>query len=372
MKAHIVSNCLALAVALSFNAHAVELPYLEENGGEGEKSISMLKEAYASTSPEDLGDGIQVGTLDTPGVEAAVKAFIADDKAEKYQNLDSFLIWKDGKLVFEMYNRNGRVDSPHYTMSVTKTMTSVVLARAIQLGLLGMDDLDKPVIDFMPEIDRGKIQKGVETITLRDALFMKSGLRFKEKNFDRKLKEVKQDYFQKLFENTDPITAASKEYKYTGLNPSMIMMIIDIKTGGKVEDFIKKEVADKIGAKYTWGTANGIPKCGAGSHFTSRSLLKVGTAILQEGKYAGEQWLSPDYVKLIMDTNKGQGYFYYFHNRRKFTDKEKVNFISGIGAGGQYMSIYPNEKMVIVATSTKSKIGGPLDVIKDHFSNLFQ
>lgn len=372
MKTRILSNCLALVAALSFNAHAAGLPYLGKGGGDGGKPTAMLKEAYASTSPEDLGDGIQVGTLDTPGAEAAVKAFIADDKAGKYQNLDSFLIWKEGKLVFEMYNRNGRVDSPHYTMSVTKTMTSVVLARAIQLGLLSIDDLDKPVIDFMPEIDRERIQKGVETITLRDALFMKSGLRFKEKNFDRKVKGDKQDYFQKIFENTDPITEESKKYKYTGLNPAMIMMIIDIKTGEKVEDFIKNEVADKIGAKYTWGTSHGIPKCGAGSHFTSRSLLKIGVAILQGGKYAGEQWLSPDYVKLIMDTNKGQGYFYYFHNRRKFTSKEKVNFISGIGAGGQYMSIYPDEKMVIVATSTKSKIGGPLNVIKDHFANFFE
>jgi len=311
-----------------------------------------------------------VGTLNAPGTEAAVKAFIADDKAGKYQNLDSLLIWKEGKLVFEMYNREGAVDTPHYMMSVTKTLTSVTLARAIQLKLLSIDDLDKPVIDFMPKIDRSKIQKGVDTITLRDALFMKSGLRFKTKHLDRTLRESKQEYFQKLFENTNPITKESKTYKYSGVNPSMIMMILDIKTGGDVKAFIKKEVCGVVGANYTWSDANGIPKCGAGSSFTSRSLIKIGTAVLHGGKYNGKQWLSPDYVKLIMDTNKGKGFFYYFHNRHKFTAGDKVNFISGIGAGGQYMSIYPNDELVIVATSSKSKIGCPLNAINDHFAKL--
>jgi CubicO group peptidase (beta-lactamase class C family) len=143
-----------------------------------QKLLTDLPTAYVSTSPEDLDDGLQVGVLDFSGTTEAVAALVADDKAGKYQNLDSLLLWKDGKLIFEMYNRGGRVDGPHYAMSVTKTLTSVTLARAIQLGLLGMDDLDKPVISFMPQIDRSKVGSGIESITLRNVLFMKSGLRF--------------------------------------------------------------------------------------------------------------------------------------------------------------------------------------------------
>ena len=141
--------------------------------------MSDLIEAYVSTSPENLKDGLLVGEMNVKGTSDAVKAIIADDKAGKYDKLDSLLLWKDGKLIFEMYTRKGRVDLPHYTMSVTKTVTSMLLARFIQLGLLKMGDLDKPIIDFMPEIDRSKIQPGVDGITLRDALFMKSGIRFK-------------------------------------------------------------------------------------------------------------------------------------------------------------------------------------------------
>lgn len=365
MRKYIRYISLAQAAVLSLGLNATELPYL----GDGDlKSIPPLEEAYTSTSPEDLGDGIEVGTLDAPGAEAAVKAFLADDKADKYENLDSLLIWKDGKLIFEMYNRKGRVDAPHYMMSVTKTMTSVVLARAMQLGFLSVDDLDKPVIDFMPEIDRTKIQKGVDTITLRDVLFMKSGLRFKVKHFDRKAKGEKLAYFQQIFENTEPVTPESKTYKYTGLNPSIIHMIIDIKTGG-VQDFIKKEFGEKMGANYRWADSHGLPMGGAGSKFTSRFLIKCGVAVLNGGKHEGKQWLSADYVKLITDTNKGNGFFYYFHNRQVF-GSEKTNFISGNGAGAQYMSVYPHDNIVISATSSGSDMRSPLRAIEAHFVDI--
>ena len=340
-----------------------------------QKKLPDLTKTYFSTSPQDLDDGLDVGILDLPGTREAIKALVADDKVGKYSNLDSILLWRDGKLIFEMYNRRGRVDAPHFTMSITKTLTSVTLGRAIQVGLLKMEDLDKPVISFMPEIDRSKIQAGVETITMRDALYMKSGLRFPEKNFPQTLgKEYpRQKYFQKLFEETAPITPKSKQYKYSGTDPSLIMMIIDIKTQGTVQKFIAKEVAGKFGAIYCWDDQGcGIPKCGAGSSFTSRSLLKIGATIIQGGKHNGEQLLSAEYVKLIMDRKKGEGYFYHFHNRRKKTAGKDIFFISGIGAGGQYMATFPELNIVAVATAHNQKqINLPLNAILEHLIPLF-
>jgi len=374
---------LSGALALTLPLHAAELPRLPKGlepqnlNYQEQKKLPDLAEPYASTAPQNLGDGLPVGKLDRPGTQEAVAALIADDKAGKYSDLHSILIWKDGKLIFEYYNRRGRVDAPHYLMSITKTFTSVTLARAIQRGLLTMADLDKPVVSFMPEIDRSKIQPGVDTITMRDALMMKSGLRW-EGN-DNKLEAMgagnpKQKYFQQLFEKTAAITAQGKEYKYAGTDPSIIMMILDIKTQGKVQDFIKTELAGKFGTPYIWEDQGcGIPKCGAGASFTSRGLIKIGSAIIQGGKYNGEQLLAPDYVKEIMAANKSHGYFYYFHNENKLAPDKKIDFISGVGAGGQYMSIFPGLNIVAVATAdNKKEIKLPLDAIMDHLMPLFK
>jgi CubicO group peptidase (beta-lactamase class C family) len=140
-----------------------------------------------------------------------------------------------------------------------------------------------------------------------------------------------------------------------------------------VQKFIAKEVAGKFGAIYCWDDQGcGIPKCGAGSSFTSRSLLKIGAAIIQGGKYNGEQLLSAEYVKLIMDRKKGEGYFYHFHNRRKKTAGKDVFFTSGIGAGGQYMATFPELNIVAVATAHNQKqINLPLNAILEHLIPLF-
>jgi CubicO group peptidase (beta-lactamase class C family) len=373
---------LLVASCLSVNLLAGDPPRLAaglvavEQDFATQAKLADLPEPYVSTSPVDLGDGLEVGSLDLPGTEAAVKALLADDKAGKYSNLDSILLWKDDKLIFEMYNRRGRVDGPHYAMSITKTLTSVTLARAIQLGLIGMHELDKPLVELMPEIDRSKIQTGVETITLRDALMMKSGLRFKTKQAPQSFGPdvTRQKYFQKLFETTAPVTLESKAYKYTGTDPSMVMMVVDIRTGGRVQEFIAKEVAGKFGAIYCWDDQPcGLPKCGAGSNFTSRSLLKIGAAVLQGGRYRGEQLLSADYIEQVMRPKDEQGYYYYFHNRDKKSGDRTVKIISGIGAGGQYMTTVPELNLVAVATAhNKKQIGLPLDAILEHLIPLFE
>ena len=335
-----------------------------------------LEKAYISSSPKDLNDGLKVGRLDAPGTVKAIEALRKADAKGQFANLDSILLWKDGELIFEMYARRGRVDAPHYAMSITKTLTSMALARAIQLGHLRLDDLDRPVLDFMPNINRKKIKPGVETITLSDALMMKSGLRFKDRLTEHRLAldYNGQEYFQKLFENTAAVTPQSKKYKYGGVDPLLVMMAINQKVPGRVQDFIHKElIANVRGDVYLWNKhGSGLPKAGAGSSFTSRVLVKLGVTVLQGGKFNGRQLLDPEYVKRIMDRQKGEGYFYFFHNRR--VRSEEINFISGIGAGGQLMSIFPELNVVAVATShnTKGQNGKPLEAIMNHLIPLFE
>jgi len=74
-----------------------------------------------------------------------------------------------------------------------------------------------------------------------------------------------------------------------------------------------------------------------------------------------------------MAANKGKGYFYYFHNENKCAPDNKIDFISGIGAGGQYMAVFPDLNIVAVATADNQKnIGAPLQAILDHLIPLFK
>lgn len=60
-------------------------------------------------------------------------------KNPKNGKTDSLLIAYQGKLLFESYFRRGRINYPHYQMSITKSYTAYAIGRAIQLGHLFTD-----------------------------------------------------------------------------------------------------------------------------------------------------------------------------------------------------------------------------------------
>jgi hypothetical protein len=67
--------------------NAQELPRLsrqldpKKQNYQAQKKLADLPAAYVSTSPQDLGDGLHVGTLDVPGAKKAVAALVAADAA---------------------------------------------------------------------------------------------------------------------------------------------------------------------------------------------------------------------------------------------------------------------------------------------------
>ena len=100
--------------------------------------------------------------------------------------------------------------------------------------------------------------------------------------------------------------------------------------------------------------------------------MKLGVVVLNGGSHEGKQLFSSDYIDRIMDPNKRAGYYYFFHNRSVGTSKPEINFFSGIGAGGQYMAIFPKLNLVAVATARNEKATNlPLKVIVNHLIPLF-
>ena len=78
-----------------------------------------------------------------------------------------------------------------------------------------------------------------------------------------------------------------------------------------------------------------------------------------------------DRIYILGHSMGGHG-TYYFHNRTKAVGDKKVRFISGIGAGGQYMATFPEQNIVAVTTShNQGNIGAPLDAMQTHLLPLF-
>src|SRR5262249_13998300 len=84
----------------------------------------------------------------------------------------SFIVLKDGSLVFEGYANGYSRDSVVTSYSIAKSFTSTLVGKAIEEGNIhGVDD---PIVMYLPEL-RGR---GLDRATIRDLLTMSAGISF--------------------------------------------------------------------------------------------------------------------------------------------------------------------------------------------------
>ncbi|MEO0903095.1 MAG: serine hydrolase, partial [Bacteroidota bacterium] len=260
--------------------------------------IPQINRPFISAAPEDKKDSIRVGKL---GVDGGNKEMILQLAQEipnhPYGYFDSFLIYHKDRLLFESYYSRGRKNAPHPQASATKAYTSLALGRAIQMGYLTMDDLDKPLMDFLEELDPSKFVEGAELVTLHKALTMSTGIRISKEQREAYEKDPSlikgQKQVQAMLEHSEPITPDSQEFVY-GTGPGLVMQVLNAVVPGSAEDFIKTELLDKLGVtNYEWQTSpSGLPEAGWRTSMTSRDMVKWGILARNNGKWQGEQLIS--------------------------------------------------------------------------------
>lgn len=340
-----------------------------------EAKLPDLEKPYLSAAPEDKKDGLVVGKLGVDGgdramIEAFANELAAAPKDEKAGHVDSMLISYRGKLLFESYYRRGRANFPHYQMSITKSYTALAVGRAMQLGLLKMEDLDRPAISFLKGLDTTQLVAGADTITLAQAMQMGSGIRLakeKEKELMKNPAQLKGlGELQAYLQHSDPIPPLPREFKYQEPDTAIAMQVLNAVAPGGAEEFIKNELLGRMNiTQYHWEPAvSGLPKSAAGSSILSRDMLKFGQLILNKGKWKGEQLIPEAYLARATtpsQINERYGFFWWVED---FTVGGKTyHSFQGRGAGGQFIFMFPELDLVAVVTSHNKGMGEMLKTL---------
>lgn len=358
-------NCAGLIASVSASEnHPAEASAAEAAGTFSD--LPPLEKAFLDTAP-DLRDGaIAVGELGVDAGEKGPIVRLAEEIAEgKHGRYDSLLIAHKDTLLFESYFRRGRINLAHPQASATKAHTSLILGRAMQLGYLSMDDLEKPIIDFLGDLDRSRLAEGAERITLHKALTMHGGLDIDSDQWEEYEKNTGaiqgQLLVQSLLEQTRPITDESQVYRYGNFNPMLVMTVIDAVVPGTAEEFVKTEFLDKLGiTNYSWDThASGLPQAGWMVSITSRDMLKFGSLVLNEGIWNGEQFVPAEYIEtatsgLVKPTEDWMPdtyrYGYFFYQTPTNIGGKNYNAVFAWGGGGQRVIVVDELDLTIVIT----------------------
>ena len=360
---------MLFAFFLSIGSGFAQQKSISAEANDTEASMSFwdlphLKEAYVSTSPQKRKDRIKVGKLKLKkSDQKAIQKVSEEIFKGTYGNYDALLISHKNKLVFESYYKKGRVNLLHGQASAVKGYTSLLLGRAIQLGYLTMEDLEKPLVHFLKDLNPDKFAKGANKITLHKALTMHGGLsidREQWKVIEKDSARLKgQGLIQTLLEHSAPITSETQKYVYGNFNPMMVMTVIDAVVPGTVEEFIKKEFLDKLDiTEYSWSThASGLPQAGWRVSFLIRDMLKFGHLVENKGKLHGKQFISAAYLEKAtqglvtpaidwMPKNYGYGYFWYY--TPVIAGGKTYDATLAWGGGGQRVMVVEDLDLTIV------------------------
>lgn len=273
---------------------------------------------------------------------------------------------QDGQLVHEGYWNGGGRDVQVRTYSITKSLTSILVAMAADDGALALDD---PASE---QVDEWRVGPSTD-VTVRDLLAQVSGREWSE-SIDRQLIRGVTDqtgYAVGLGQARDP-----GEWVYDNAGPQVLERVLaeSITEDGDVVDLARRRLLDPLGMDDTTWPRDGAGQATTYSGVTStcRDLARVGHLMASDGQWDGDQLLSTALVEettsAATEANAAYGLLWWTNEAGRVVEaRRQAGFDADIapyegrlapnvpadafwafGYGNQYVAVVPSENLVAV------------------------
>ncbi len=271
---------------------------------------------------------------------------------EAYQSA-GFLIVKDGKIWNEHYFNGYSDTSLTNSFSVSKTMVTLLLGKAIEEGLI--ENLNQPITDFLPELKDDSL---AELCTVGDLSAMTAGYDWSE-NYYFPLNPTAKAYYgrdiTKQILSRGFVKESGKEFEYLSGVTQLLGIVIRRAVDEPLSDYLSEKFWKPMGMKSPgfWALDNpdGMEKAYCCVYSNVRDFAKFGQLILQNGKWNGKQLIDSSFVALMKTPNVSAfsqveqpiyGYSLWLDYNHD------TPFYSLIGHLGQYIAVIPDHNMIVV------------------------
>jgi CubicO group peptidase (beta-lactamase class C family) len=340
------------------------------------KDISPGATTPACGTPAALGDGWDIGSPESVGLDAARLCGIAARLKDSDADVHAVVVVRHVKLVFEQYFSGyddpwgipeGQFDfdatTKHDMRSVSKSVTSLLVGIAIDRKLIA--GVDEPVVKFFPEYSAQKTE-GWDGITLRHLLTMSSGIRWDEARAwtdpanDEPHLENEADPIRYVL--AKPVAAPPDTiWNYNGGGADLLGNIIERVSGKPFAEFAREALFEPLRiSDWEWKTyENGKVAPAAGLRLRPRDAAKIGRLVLDRGAWDGRQivpaaWLARSVAPRFEAIGYFGGLFFYGYQwwlGRTLSGDKEVKWVAAMGLGGQRLFIVPDLDLVVMTTS---------------------
>lgn len=302
------------------------------------------KEAGAYWPTEDW----RTSSPEAQGMDSQRLAEMLAAIEQRYLNLHSLLIIRNGYLVSETYFGPYQPDSRHELYSVTKSFVATLIGIALDKGYIA--GTDQHIIDFFPERTFANLDQQKAAITLEDTLTMRTGLDWQEGDTAHRALYLSSDWVKYVLD--EPMAAApGSQFNYCSGCSHILSAVVRQTTGMNPRDFADRYLFKPLGiSNVRWDTdAEGTPNGGWGLQLTPRDMAKLGYLYLRNGQWEGKQIVSAEWVENATRSRAETGgdldYGY------QWWTYPSLAAYTALGLGGQTVFVIPELNLVIVTTA---------------------
>jgi CubicO group peptidase (beta-lactamase class C family) len=304
-------------------------------------------------------------TVDGEAKEAAFGDFL------RSTNTTSFIVVKDGAVVYERYLNGYKRDSIVTSFSVAKSVTSALVGIAIDEGFIR--SVDDQVVDYLPEL-RGR---GYDDITIRDLLLMSTGIKFVQDEDLSDLQELwpfssdvalsySHPNLRRLALHLPPSEeAVGAAFNYNQYHPLLLGIILERTTHRRVAEYLQEKIWQPLGMEYpaSWSLdskTDAFEKMESGINARAIDFAKLGQLFLDNGRWNGKQVISKQWVTASTapdpsddrrflsypDWKAAGGYYKYMWWGMRTGNGGY--YYTARGHLGQRITVFPEDRLVIV------------------------
>lgn len=271
--------------------------------------------------------------------------------AAQLPRLRSLVVSRHGQIVSEYYARGVRPTTLANIKSASKSLISALVGIAIERGVI--HGLREPIVSWYPELRRDKDPRK-QRITVEDLLTMRAGL---ESTSGRNYGRWVQSPNWVRFALTRPMVADPGEgMQYSTGSSHVLSDILTKSTKVSTWQFANEALAGPLGFTLArWPTdGQGIYFGGNDMLVTPRQMVSIGEMYLHRGRARGRQvvpaaWVDTSCVPRtasVFDSDRKYGYGWWMQDFRGGTA------CFAWGFGGQYIMVFRELDLVVVATSS--------------------
>ena len=272
-----------------------------------ESLFDTIRLKRSADAPSEIPLNLQsLDSIEMQNIEGQTQSF---REMMDSTHTDSFLVLKNGEIIFEEYFNDMSSDSLHLMNSITKSFIGMLVGILSDEGIF--DTKDK-ITKYLPELN----DTGFSETTIQSALDMSSAVKFEE-DYDDPLCEFWREaavvgWRPDLVDENSPktlldfaLSLKEKEqeemegYHYRSVLTNVIAMVIERAANKRVQDLLEKYLWQKLKTEQDAVIVvdkTGLPFVGAGMNACTRDLARFGQMILNDGLYEEEQIVPKEWI----------------------------------------------------------------------------